>query len=424
MLNFINLDQKNLPYPLPDFEKSFLKSIEGKCADWANSNYAGFRKILDKNAAEYPNFSSIRAMVEKKKSINGSAIKNFVVLGTGGSSLGTEAIIRALHPVGSKIKFFILENNDPDFFHQHIESWNAKETLFYVVSKSGGTPETISQFLVAAEWIKQELQGKWKEHFVFCTDPQKSELLDLSKKTNIDCLSVPSTVGGRFSVLTAVGLFPAAFAGLNIEKMIQGAQSLAHKLEENTLDKNPSFQLAYRLTQMPQKITVSMPYSSLLYPFSRWFCQLWAESLGKNGKGLTPYPAIGTVDQHSQIQLYMEGPKDKVVSLIEVEKSKKALPLPSLLEASGLKSFGLLENKTMEKLLRAELYATRDALTEAGIPNFTIKIKEINEESLGALFYFWEITTVYAGALFNIDPFTQPGVEAGKLLTKKYLQEQ
>lgn len=403
-------------------------AAEKKVQEWLRSDFAGFRRILDKDSAEAPDLKAITQAAEKhSKGSTGKAIRNFVVLGTGGSSLGAETVIRALYPAHGDVRFFFLDNNDPAYFAEHLQLWKPEETLIYAVSKSGGTPETVSQLLVVIGWLKQKLpQGEknWRSHVVLCTDPKKSDFLALAKKENLTCLEVPSAVGGRYSVLTAVGLFPAAFAGLSLEGFLTGARECAIAWEKKP-EANPAFQLAAQLVAGAPKrnITVLMPYSTQLSAFSRWFCQLWAESLGKDGLGLTPYPAVGTTDQHSQIQLYMEGPADKVIGFLVVRKPAEALPLPMLANAEDLPAFALLKGHSMRDLFHAEYHATRDALTEQKVPNFALELPALNEKTLGALFYFWELCTAYAGALLGVNPFDQPGVEKAKILTKRYLAD-
>jgi glucose-6-phosphate isomerase len=221
-----------------------------------------------------------------------------------------------------------------------------------------------------------------------------------------------------------VGLFPAAFAGLPLEDFIAGAESVA-SWEANKWSENPCAQLAIALArgEKERPITVLMPYSTRLSAFSRWFCQLWGESLGKNGHGLTPFPAVGATDQHSQMQLYMDGPRDKVMLFVHVKKTAEQLRVPVPEELSDLPSFALLKGRSIAGLIDAEYKATRDAVTAAGIPNCTLEIDRLDAHSLGALFYFCEWATAIAGATLGVNPFDQPGVEAAKILTKKYLAE-
>ncbi len=421
----LSIDFSPLPLAKQAVSGPTALKILQKYEEWTASDFAGFRNILRAGSAEAPDLALLKKTAQEfQNGSSGKKIKNFVVLGTGGSSLGGEAILRALRSPLVNPQFFFLDNNDPAFFHSHLEYWNPEETLFYAVSKSGKTPETISQMLVAIEWMEKKLSpGAWKKHFVLCTDPAKGDFRALAQKHSLRCLDVPSSVGGRFSVLTPVGLFPAAFAGLKVENFLEGAQSLVSAWEKIPLEKNPCFQTAHALVSdaSQRPITIHMPYSSQLQAFSRWFCQLWAESLGKEEKGLTPYPAIGTTDQHSQMQLYMEGPRDKNIAFVEIKNFAQALPLQIPSGCESLGAFQELKNKSMADLFSAEFHATRDAITKQEIPNFTISLETLNEKSLGALFYFWEWTTLYAGALLEINPFDQPGVEAAKILTKQYL---
>lgn len=387
--------------------------------NWIASDFAGFRRILDSGTSEAPNLAAMKNAAEKHR----PGIRNFVVLGTGGSSLGTETIFEALAAPASDLKLFVMDNNEPDFFQGHLALWKPEETLVYAVSKSGKTPETISQLLVLIEHLRAELGDAWKKHVVLCTDPQKGDFRAFADRHNLTCLEVPSAVGGRFSVLTPVGLFPAVFAGLDAGSLLEGAKSLVDQWEKLPLEQNPAFKMAYALVKDTKNITVLMPYSSRLQAFSRWFCQLWAESLGKSGKGQTPYPAIGTTDQHSQVQLYMEGPRDKNFVLMRINECKNRLALSSHGLAGNLAAFQELEGKSMFDLFDAEYRATRDALIGNLLTVGCMEIDRLDAYSLGALFYFWEWTTLYAGALLEINPFDQPGVEAAKVLTKQYLAE-
>lgn len=394
--------------------------ISAKMEEWRASDYAGFRRALESGSDCAPDLKKIRALADSRR----SGIRDFVVLGIGGSSLGAEAIVRALHSPLKEPRFHIADNSDPAAFRWLLDGLKPAETLFYVVAKSGGTPETLSQFLVAQEWAAKPLGDGWKKHFVLCTDPAKGDLRALAQRWKLDSLEVPPAVGGRFTVLTPVGLFPAAFAGLPIEEFLAGARSVA-AWESRSWSENPCAQVALALAKAARErpVTVLMPYSSQLSAFSRWFCQLWAESLGKNGLGLTPYPAVGATDQHSQMQLYMEGPKDKCLVFVHVKGTASQLPIPFPDELKDLPSFTLLKGHSVGELLDAEFRATRDAVTQAGIPNCTLEVDKVDAYSLGALFYFWEAATAVAGAVLGVNPFDQPGVEAAKILTKKYLSQ-
>ncbi len=414
---------------LPNFEaqrsKTEIEAIRKQVSEWEQSSFAGYRRLVESGSDCFPDLKKVETLAQKySKNSQGNPIQHFVLLGTGGSSLGGEALLRALRPNLKSPQCHFMDNNDPQWFQWLLDSIAPEETLFYVVSKSGKTPETISQFLAAKAWIKKRVGDEWKRHFVFCSDPKSGDLRSLAQRLDIPCLDIPSPVGGRFSVFTPVGLFPAAFAGLKLEKFFEGARSQLPGAN-SSYEENSCVKLALSLAENAKTypITVMMPYSSQLSAFSRWFCQLWAESLGKDSLGLTPYPAVGTTDQHSQMQLYMEGPKDKCIILVHVRVRSHDISSPLPLEAKDLASFQELEGVSMGALFEAEFQATRDALTKNGIPNATLELDTVDEYSMGALLFFWEWATAVAGAKLKINPFDQPGVEHAKILTKKYLQE-
>ncbi|MGZ3650334.1 MAG: glucose-6-phosphate isomerase [Bdellovibrionota bacterium] len=397
-----------------------LAAITAHMHEWKNSDFAGFRRVLQKGDAAQPDLARIRTLADSRR----AGVRDFVILGIGGSSLGAEAMVRALHSPLKEPRFHVADNSDPTVFRWLLDGLKPAETLFYVVAKSGSTPETLSQFLVARDWLANSLGGEaWKKHFVLCTDPVRGDLRTLANRWQLDSLEVPSAVGGRFTALTPVGLFPAAFAGLAIEEFMAGAASVEAWGEK--WDENPCAQVGIALAKAGKKhpLTVLMPYSSQLSAFSRWFCQLWGESLGKNGVGLTPYPAVGATDQHSQMQLYMEGPKDKCLVFVHAKSTAGKMPIPFPQGIDDLTSFSLLKGRSVGALLDAEFRATRDAVTQAGIPNCTLEVDTLDAYSLGALLYFWEIATAVAGATLGVNPFDQPGVEAAKILTKKYLAQ-
>jgi glucose-6-phosphate isomerase len=412
MREALKVTQSSLPPAGADEAK-----IGAKMDEWRQSDYAGFRRVLDPGSDCAPDLARIESLARERA----KGIRDFVILGIGGSSLGAEAIVRALHSPLREPRFHVADNADPTVFRWLLDGLNPAETLFYVVAKSGGTPETLSQFLVAQEWCARATPN-WKKHFVLCTDPAKGDLRALARRWGLDALEVPPAVGGRFTVLTPVGLFPAACAGLPIAELLAGARSVA-AWETKPWGENPCAQVALALAKAAKErpVTVLMPYSSQLSAFSRWFCQLWAESLGKGGQGMTPYPAVGATDQHSQMQLYMEGPRDKCLVFVHQRQPKDPMPVRVPAELADLSAFALLQDRSVGALLDAEFRATRDAVTQAGIPNCTLEIDQLDAYSLGALFYFWEAATAIAGASLGVNPFDQPGVEAAKILTKKYL---
>ena len=348
--------------------------------------------------------------------------KYFIHIGIGGSALGPEMLLSALGD-SSGVEFVFINNIDPDDLCRKLDKVNIKESLIYVVSKSGTTAETVAGMAIVlntlnAAGIKED---QYKDYFVFCTDPEKGELRRLSKEWGVRTLEIPSNVGGRFSVLTPVGFLPALFAGIQVQGILEGAEDIQKHLSDPEVGKE-FFNLAFWLKDLHDqgiRQTIMMPYSSLLKDYSAWFVQLWAESLGKNGKGLTPVPAYGATDQHSQMQLFMEGPVDKVLLLIEVEKFHNDFPLKNSLAGESFKN---LSSFKLSELMKAEFEGTLTALNENNRHVVHLKIPSLQEEYLGQLILFAECLTVMVGELLQVDPFNQPGVEAGKKYANQWLK--
>jgi glucose-6-phosphate isomerase len=347
--------------------------------------------------------------------------KYFVHIGIGGSALGPDMLLKALGD-RSGVEFVFLNNIDPDDMCRSLDKVNLKEALIYVVSKSGTTAETVAAMsIVINELNKLGIQeSDYRNYFVFCTDPEKGDLRKLSDKWGVLTLTIPSNVGGRFSVLTPVGFLPAMFAGIEAKGLLEGAEDIQKHLADPEIGRN-FFELGLWIKQLHDegiRQTVLMPYSSMLKEFSAWFVQLWAESLGKEGKGLTPIPAYGATDQHSQMQLFMEGPADKVLFLLEVEKFHTDYSLKTQLPGS----FETLAPFSLATLMKAEFEGTLKALDENKRPVVHLKIPSLQEESLGQLILFCECLTVLVGTLLKVDPFNQPGVEAGKKYAYSWLK--
>lgn len=348
--------------------------------------------------------------------------KYFIHVGIGGSALGPDMFLKAF---GSKhgVEFIFINNIDPDDLHRQLSKVKIKESLIYIVSKSGTTAETVAAMsILASELNKAGVQeSDYKNYFVFCTDPVKGDLRKIAAQWNVETLTIPANIGGRFSVLTSVGFLPMLFAGINPERVLNGAAQLQTKLSDKS-EGQAFFELASWIKDLHDqgiRQTVMMPYSSLLKEFSAWFVQLWAESLGKEGKGLTPIPAYGATDQHSQMQLFMEGPEDKTIFLIEVEKFHHDFALKN--NISG-ESFKTLSGFSLATLMKAELEGTLEALKENKRHVVHLKIPALDEESLGQLILFSECLTVLMGRMLKVDPFNQPGVEAGKKYAYAWLK--
>jgi len=363
-----------------------------------------------------------------------SEFDNFVGIGIGGSALGSIALHTALsHPFHNELdrgrrkgapNMYFLDNIDPDRLSALLELIDIKKTAFNVISKSGETAETMSTFLIAKEKLIAALGEKEHvRHIIATTDKNKGILRPICQKEGYKSLVVPDGVGGRFSVLTPVGLLSAAVEGIDILELLAGAAYMDKRLQESKT--NMAYQnaiLHYISAKHGKNISIMMPYSNALGEFAAWYAQLWAESLGKRKSntgedvftGQTPVKAVGATDQHSQIQLYIEGPFDKVITMLKVQKSKTKQEFPSEVAFPELKYF---ENQSMKKLFDAEIDATAIALTNSKRANCTFLVPEVNPFTLGQLIYLFEVQTAFSGGLYQVDAFDQPGVEGGKQAT-------
>lgn len=361
---------------------------------------------------------------------------NILVLGIGGSALGglavTEALLKPywnlLTPEQRKglPRIFFLDNIDPDSINGLLEVLDLKKTLVNVITKSGDTAETMSQFMIIQNLLKQELGDDYRKNIVATTDKKMGILRQLADQEGYKTFFVPDDVGGRFSVFSAVGLVPFALLGLDIDQIMNGIKDMDLALKNTDINQNIAAQgalIQYLMdTKLGKNLSVMMPYSSRLKYVSDWYTQLWAESLGKeynrNGEkvniGPTPIKALGATDQHSQIQLYNEGPNDKIITFIRVENFDTTLEIPKIFEYTGI---GYLGGKTINDLINAEADSTRVSLADYSRPTMTITLKKIDEYNLAQLLYMLEVQTAIAGELYNIDAFNQPGVEQAKNYT-------
>ncbi|WP_037919759.1 glucose-6-phosphate isomerase [Sulfurihydrogenibium subterraneum] len=343
----------------------------------------------------------------------------FVVIGIGGSALGNQMLQEAINGFNYNNfefpKLYILDNVDPEKFGNVLDLIDVRKTMFNVITKSGSTVETMANFAIIYKTLKDLLPNTYKNHLIFTTDPEKGFLRKFGQQEDIRILDIPPFVGGRFSVLTAVGLLSAAVCGIDIDNLLEGARKADEICGKTSLiTENPAYLIGlihYIAAEKKGKsISVMMPYFERLSSFVDWYRQLWAESLGKEGYGQTPLKAIGTIDQHSQIQLFREGPKDKIVTFINVEKSLRDFKIPSDLPPE----ISYLSGHTLKEILDIELLGTRSALTKSKVPNLTITLDELNPYNLGMLIYIYELATGFTGYLYKINPFDQPAVEEGK----------
>lgn len=376
---------------------------------------------------------SIRRMAEGIR----KRAENFVVFGIGGSALGTLALFTALSPQNHNLlessrrrfpRLFVADNADPETIATLLNYVDPRQTVFNVISKSGTTTETMSQFMIVHDRLRRSLgKSSVKDHIVITTDPKEGFLREFANQEGYQTLDIPPGVGGRFSVLSAVGLLPLAVTGVNVVELLKGAAAASEVSTLPTLARNPAYLFAvltYLLKQLKKRSTlVFMPYADALTGIADWFNQLWAESLGKRystkGKvvfaGQTPVKAIGTTDQHSQLQLYMEGPEDKVVVFVGLKSYRVDIRIPAVFkEHEGL---SYLSGQTLGELIQTEQLATAQALAQAARPNMTLTLNRITAASMGYLMYLLEVATMAAGYLYQIDPLDQPGVEMSKNYT-------
>ena len=372
-------------------------------------------------------FFKIKSFVEKIRMEN--KYQHVIVLGIGGSSLGAQAIIDALKsPFWNRMStakrkgYFtidFIDNLDPQIIRNLLSRLKLDQTLFLVISKGGMTAETIIPMLIAKEWTGENFY----KQCVFISTEGKGLLYELSQKNSVEFFSIPENVGGRFSAFSPVGLLPAALSGMDMDLIREGISGAYSLCQQQDLRANIAASIAlcsYFSYTSGKNIFVLMPYSSCLKRFAEWFVQLWAESLGKNGKGMTPLVSIGATDQHSQLQLFNQGPTDKLICFVKISKHKRDLAIPNYSDEH--QGFSAYSKHKVGQILNIELEATRRALTENGKPNFTIVLPELDEYYLSQLMFIFEVATSICGKLLGVNPFDQPGVELSKKYTKEALE--
>jgi len=350
-----------------------------------------------------------------------------LVLGIGGSALGNKALYSALK-TEAKLprKLFVYDNVDPVFLYEILSQINLEKTLVNVITKSGTTAETMAGYMIVADIFKRKFPQDYQKRIIITTDKEKGFLRQVIKQEGYTGFTVPDNVGGRFSVLSDVGLLSSAFTGIDIKALLKGAKDMREICWNPDIWENPAYLnglIHFLYYRQGKNISVMMPYSNSLYDLADWYRQLWAESLGKRkdikGReiyvGQTPVKALGTTDQHSQVQLYTEGPNDKVFTFLTVEYFKHDYTIPNL--HPDREEVNYLGGKKLSELLNAERFATEIALSQAMRPNANIVFPQIDAYHLGQFIMLYEIQTVFTGKLLCINPLDQPGVEAGKIAT-------
>ncbi len=400
-------------------------------ADLHGAGTLGFLDLPDDRALHQQTLRFVERLRER-----GSYPTDVVVLGIGGSALGPIALRTALRPPqwnllhdaarGGNPRLHVLDNVDPANVTALLERLELSRSLFVVISKSGGTAETMAQYLVIRGRLVAKLgEQAARDRIVFVTDPEKGALRAIARADGITALDIPANVGGRFSVLTPVGMLPAALIGIDATEILDGAAEMRTRCSSGHLGQNiaGTFAALQHLadTRHGRHVQVLMPYSDALRDMADWFVQLWAESLGKHrvagddGVGPTPLAALGATDQHSQVQLFMEGPANKTVTFIGVDEVTGDVEIPHV--HADVPELAYLGGHWLGELLDIERRATAGALARRGRPNMTLTMESVDPFHVGQLLMFLEVATAYAGQLYGVNAFDQPGVELGKQFT-------
>lgn len=451
----------SIHYDPTNLSASLVGSTHGLSADQvraaesrAAEALAAFRARFDAGTYGFPSLPYDKKLITSITKFAASVAGSYdtvCVVGIGGSALGAWALdcgLRGPHPVQpthspKNPRLVILDNVDPVFIANALASMNPKKTLVVPIAKSGSTAETMATLLVVLEWLKKGLGAKKAlSRLVVVTSAARGDLKQFATTNQLPTFHLPDNVGGRFSVLSAVGLVPAALCGFDIKKLCQGAAAMTERCWSNDLNTNIALRSALHhyliWTTRKKSIQVVFPYANSLWGLAFWFRQLWAESLGKaktrSGKkvnvGQTPVAALGATDQHSQVQLYIEGPNDKVFTFLAV--GKWATPGAIAKEKTGYDSFDYLAGQSLAKLIDSERLATAAALTANSRPNCTFTLDRVDEAHLGGILQMFEFQTAFMGELLGIDAFDQEGVELGKRFTfglmgrsgyEKYLED-
>lgn len=440
-MNIINIETENLYADIVGREgvsRQELATLETACREAHRKVEAGSAGGLEAEYACLDLPQTMRALLPGVHAMVAEINRHtdIVVIGIGGSSLGAKAVFQAVvHKTRAEPpRLHFVENVDPYSLQSLLAHLDAHHTAIIGISKSGGTIETVVQYLILRDWLIRELgSDAARRRQWIVTDPEHGWLRALARRENIPSLPVPERVGGRYSVLSPVGLLPLAVAGVDIDALLQGAADNAARCRADSPARNPALEIAalcYLLDRQHAKhVSVMMPYVNRMQLFVDWYRQLWAESLGKWDRsrpgsvpaGTLPVRAMGAIDQHSQLQMFLESRHDKFFSFLELVHWEHDMPIP--LDATDAGQFPYLRNKSMADVIGAEFRATRAVITQAGHPNMTIRLPRLDAHVLGQLIDLYQRATVYAGLLYGVNPLDQPSVEKGKQLAVQYLRE-
>lgn len=433
---------RKMDVPVSTIRERFiaLSEIEAEQAK-LNAAFENVEKKRDKNEfmmgwtrLPYQDAAMVKKVTDLAADIRGKC-KAFVVLGIGGSALGPIMAQYALNPMrwnelsdeqrGGCPKFYVEDNIDPERMRDLLSVVDIENTIFNVVSKSGETSETMAQYLVIAKALEEKLGAAYRSRLVFTTDEKKGNLIQIAGN-DIPCLTIPDGVGGRFSELSPVGLLPAAVCGIDVQGLLDGAREMDALCRSGDWRKNPALAMAIlqyiAMEKKPEKkrISVIMPYAESLKYMADWYSQLFGESLGQidahgNNVGGTPAKVLGVTDQHSQVQLYTDGPCDKIILFIGVDKYRVEMPIPQKnSDMPEIPDVTFLSGHSLGEQMQLEQRATEYAVMKSGKLSFTITLPEVNANYLGQLMYLFEMQIAYLGEMLEIDAFVQPGVQEGK----------
>ncbi len=410
--------------------------------DAAYANMRAKRPIMRWRELPYNQEDVVKSILETADGIR-NTFENFVVLGIGGSALGPIAVQQALNHLHyndlpsekrNGPRLFVEDNIDPERMAALLDVIDVEKTAFNVVSKSGGTSETMSQLLIISSLLHEKLGKDISTHLIATTDESKGNLIKIARAENLKTFIIPEGVGGRFSELCPVGLLAATVCGIDIRELLAGAAYMDEVTEsQRDVWTNPAYMFATLQVASMQRgcnISVMMPYADSLRYMSDWYAQLWAESLGKRvdwdgstvNAGQTPVKSLGVTDQHSQVQLYTEGPFDKVLTFLSVDRYRSETMIRD--GYFDVPDVSFLCGHTQNELIAAEFKATEYAVSKSGHLNHTILMPEVNAFTVGQLLFMLEMATAFAGELLNINAFDQPGVEEGKKATYALLGKQ
>ncbi|HRV81769.1 MAG TPA: glucose-6-phosphate isomerase [Planctomycetota bacterium] len=391
------------------------------------------RRTQDLRWLDLPYQSDVlQSLLRYAESVQGQ-FENVVVLGIGGSALGNRALhtalnspLHELYPPPGVPRLFVLDNVDPDWIGEFLDRLDVTKCLFNVISKSGSTAETMSQFLIFRRLLIERLgEARHREHIVVTTDAKAGVLRPIVEQAGYTSFVVPDGVGGRFSVLSPVGLLSSALLGIDIGSLLAGAADMDQRCQSTSMEQNPAMTYAALQWIMQERkgknIAVTFAYGHRLRDLADWYAQLLGESIGKrcttkgpaHGVGPTPVRAVGVTDQHSQVQLYVEGPNDKWFTLLEIGTHDHKVPIPA--DFQDRDALAYLGGRDLGELFQAEREGTRIALSDANRPNCSIHFPRVNAHTLGQYLYWMEYSVALMGELYGIDAFDQPGVEAGKI---------